>query len=218
MFYGGWGNYQEWEANDFRPKPPDPEPPAAPDPDGAVSGTLPPPTPTALPIGPRSVVPATRKSSARREKKPLLPLAPPPTPAPELVSPLADAGPWADPKEPLPLSVEASEPRQLVRPYTRTGGRTHAGYRLELETLLSTAFTHGRERAALRDDLRAIYDLCRTPHSTAEVSAHLGLPLGAARVLIADVVDLGLLHVHQTSEDTPSLDLLHRVAAGLKNL
>ena len=220
MYYGGWGNYQEWEANDFRPRPPEEEPAPAPDPEGAVSGTLPPPTPTALPIGPRSVIPAGRKSLGRREKKTkrLLPLAPPPTPAPDLVSPLADAGPWADPKEQQPLSMEASNPKQLVRPYTRTGGRTHVNYRLELETLLSTALSRGRDRAALRDDLRAIYDLCRTPHSTAEVSAHLGLPLGAARVLIADVVDLGLLHVHETSESEPALDLLYRVAAGLKNL
>ncbi len=219
MYYGGWGSYQDWEANDFRPKPPD-TPSPEPDPDGSVSGTLTPPTPRALPIGPRSVVPAGRKSLGRRDKKPkkLLPLAPPPTPAPELVSPLADAGPWADPKEPEPLSMEASSPRQLVRPYTRTGGRTHAGYRLELETLLSTALSHERERAALRHDLRAICELCLTPHSTAEVSAHLSLPLGAARVLIADVVDLGLLHVHESADDKPSMDLLYRVAAGLKNL
>lgn len=218
MYYGGWGNYEEWEAHDFRPRPPDQEPPQAPEPDGAVSGTLPPPTPAVLPIGPRSVVPAGRRSLRRREKKTkdLLPLAPPPTPAP--VSPLADTGPWVAPKEPPPLPVAASDPKQLVRPYTRTGGRTHAHYRLELETLLSTALSRGRDRAALRDDLRAIYDLCRTPHSTAEVSAHLGLPLGAARVLIADVVDMGLLHVHETSEDEPALDLLYRVAAGLKNL
>ena len=221
MNYGGWGNYKDWEAHDFLPKP---QEDPTPDPEGTVSGTLPPPTPVVLPIGPRSVLPAGRKSLGRREKKGkrLLPLAPPPTPAPapepELVHPLADTGPWADPKEPVPLSVEASSPRQLVRPYTRTGGRTHVDYRLELETLLSTALTHERERAALRDDLRDICDLCLTPHSTAEVSAHLRLPLGAARVLIADVVDLGLLHVHQSSDDKPSMDLLYRVAAGLKNL
>jgi hypothetical protein len=219
LYYGGWGSYQEWEANDFLPKPPRS---ADQEPDGSVSGNLTPPTPTALPIGPRSVVPAGRKSLGHRDKKPKkpLPLAPPPTPAPDadLVTPLADTGPWADPKPPGPLSVEASSPRQLVRPYTRTGGRTHVGYRLELETLLSTALTHERERHALRNDLRAICDLCLTPHSTAEVSAHLHLPLGAARVLIADVVDLGLLHVHESAADKPSLDLLYRVAAGLKNL
>jgi hypothetical protein len=116
-------------------------------------------------------------------------------------------------------TAETGEPRRLVRPYTRTGGRTHSGqHRLELETLLSTSVARDGEAASLRTDLRAICHLCRTPHSTAEVSAHLGLPLGAARVLIADVVDLGLLHVHQTVAGTPTMDLLHRIAAGLKSL
>jgi hypothetical protein len=41
------------------------------------------------------------------------------------------------------------------------------------------------------------------PRSTAEVVARLGLPLGAARVLIADVVDLGLLNVHETAVERP---------------
>jgi hypothetical protein len=186
---------------------------------GVLPAGEPPPTPTALPIGPRSVLPAGRgrRQPARREKK-LLPLAPPPTPAPDLVSPLADAGPWAEPKEPPPLSVEASHPQQLVRPYTRTGGRTHAGYRLELETLLSTPLGREREMAGLHTDLRAICQTCRMPKSTAEVAARLGLPLGAARVLIADVVDLGLLHVHETSGTNPSMDILYRVASGLRNL
>lgn len=168
------------------------------------------------------MVPAGRKSLARRDKKAkkLLPLAPPPVPAPEdLVSPLADAGPWTEPKEQPPLSMEASNPKQLVRPYTRTGGRTHAGYRLELETLLSTAVDRDRDIATLRDDYRVICEMCRGPQSTAEIAAKLALPLGAARVLIADVVDAGLLFVHETAEEEgPSMDLLSRVAAGLRRI
>lgn len=184
-----------------------------------MSGELPiaqtPPTPRALPIGPRSVVPASRKGLSRRSKKPL-PLAPPPD---QLVSPLADAGPWAEPKEQPPLSVEASNPRQLVRPYTRTGGRTHSDYRLELETLLSTPVGRSRDIVTLRDDYRAICEMCRVPQSVAEIAARLGLPLGAARVLIADLVPAELLFVHETVEESgPSIDLLSRVALGLRRL
>lgn len=178
-----------------------------------------PPTPRALPIGPRAVLPAGRKSLASRDKKgkKKLPLAQPPTPA--LVSPLADTGPWALPKEQPPLSTEASNPKQLVRPYTRTGGRTHVGYRLELETLLSTPIGRERDILTLRDDYRTICEMCRTPQSVAEISARLGLPLGAARVLIADLVPAELLFTHVVAEeDGPSLDLLSRVAAGLKKL
>jgi hypothetical protein len=194
---------------------------------GPVDQPGPPPTPRALPIGPRSVVPAGRKSLARREKKAkkkMLPLAPPPTPTPALppdvlVSPLADAGPWSEPKEQPPLSVEASHPKQLVRPYTRTGGRTHIGFRLELETLLSTPDGNDRYIPELRDDYRAICEMCRSPQSTAEVAARLHLPLGAARVLIADLVDVELLMVHEVAEeDGPSIDLLQRVAAGLRKI
>lgn len=179
----------------------------------------PPPTPRALPSGPRSVAPASRRSLASRDKKKgkQLPLAPPPTPG--LVSPLADTGPWSEPKEQPPLSVEASNPKQLVRPYTRTGGRTHVGYRLELETLLTTTQGRDQDIATLRDDYRDICEMCRAPQSVAEIAARLSLPLGAARVLIADVVDAALLFVHETvSSDGPSMDLLSRVAAGLKNL
>ena len=179
----------------------------------------PPPPPTSLPIGPRSVVPAGRKSLARRERKGKrrLPLAPPPTP--ELLSPLADAGPWNEHKEQLPLSTEASNPRQLVRPYTRTGGRTHVDYRLELETLLSTPLGRDYDIGTLREDYRVICEMCRMPQSVAEISARLGLPLGAARVLIADLVPAELLFVHEVAEeDGPSMDLLYRVATGLRKL
>lgn len=179
-----------------------------------------PPTPRALPLGPRAVLPAGRKSLASGDKKgkKKLPLAPPPIPA--LVSPLADTGPWANPKEQPPLSTEASNPRQLVRPYTRTGGRTHAGgYRLELETLLSTPLGRDRDIATLRDDYRTICEMCRMPQSVAEISARLRLPLGAARVLIADLVPAELLFTHEVAAvDGPSIDLLSRVAAGLKKL
>jgi hypothetical protein len=115
--------------------------------------------------------------------------------------------------------VEASNPRQLVRPYTRTGGRTHVGFRLELETLLTTTTGRDRDIASLRTDYRTICEVCRAPQSTAEIAVHLGLPLGAARVLIADVVDAQLLFVHEVAEeDGPSMDLLHRVVSGLRRM
>lgn len=130
------------------------------------------------------------------------------TPAPP-VPPEAGLGPW--PARPV-------ETRQLVRPYTRTGGRTRAAYRLELETLLTTSFGHERDIVRLRADHRRICETCRSPQSTAEVAACLRLPLGAARVLIADVVDVGLLTVHAAAEGQPSMDLLHRVATGLRGI
>jgi hypothetical protein len=61
--------------------------------------------------------------------------------------------------------------------------------------------------------------MCRVPQSVAEIAARLGLPLGAARVLIADLVPAELLFVHETAEESgPSIDLLSRVALGLRRL
>jgi hypothetical protein len=190
-----------------------------PDP-GPHSGVLPinspdepPRTPTALPIGPRAVLPASRKSLSRRDKKGKKVTT---VPEPDLVSPLADVGPWG-PKEPPEVAMVEHTGR-LIRPYTRTGGRTRAQVRLELETLLSTANGRDRDIVTLRDDYRLICEMCRTPQSTAEISARLSLPLGAARVLISDVVQAELLFLHELSEEGPTVDLLSRVAAGLRRL
>lgn len=108
-----------------------------------------------------------------------------------------------------------------VRPYVLTGGRTHPRTRLGLETPVSTrpylatfAPPAGREH-------RAVVELCMYPRSLAEVAALLRLPLGVARVLIGDLVELSALAVHHGTEprDTPpSGILLHRVLEGLRRL
>ncbi|WP_168211327.1 DUF742 domain-containing protein [Actinosynnema sp. ALI-1.44] len=132
--------------------------------------------------------------------------------------------PYMEPVDPddLPFAepVEEDEPRTLVRPYTRTGGRTRPQHTLELETLLSYSPGRQTDLTALRADHRAICLACQAPQSTAELAVRLGLPLGAARVLIADVVELGLIHVHELElvDNRPSMDLLERVHAGLLRL
>jgi hypothetical protein len=123
-------------------------------------------------------------------------------------------------RQPAIEIIEESDPRPLVRPYTRTGGRTKPVHSLELETLLSFSPAWQVDLQTLRADHRAICVACHTPQSTAELAVYLGLPLGAARVLIADVVDLGLVQVHELElvGTRPSMDLLERVHAGLVNL
>lgn len=189
-----------------------------------MSGVLPvadsrdqPETPRALPLGPRSAVPAGRRSLGRREKKDNKPARQSDTPVPPVTPALPELPEaWSATKE---EATQPTEPKSWIRPYTRTGGRTRADYRLELETLLSTPVGREHDIQTLRADHRTICEMCRMPHSTAEVAARLGLPLGAARVLIGDVVSLALLSVHETAAaEGPSMDLLQRVAAGLKRL
>ncbi len=75
----------------------------------------------------------------------------------------------------------------------------------------------------LTPEYRAIMDLCRSARSVAEVSALLRLPLGVARVLVADMAVEGLLRLHQSQSSTttggqPDLRLLGRVLSGLRKL
>ena len=56
--------------------------------------------------------------------------------------------------------------------------------------------------------------------SIAEVSAHLHLPLGVIRVLVADMADDHLVLVHRPihAGDRPDLALLERVLDGLQTI
>lgn len=113
------------------------------------------------------------------------------------------------------------ESRAVVRPYAWTRGRTRPAQDLALETLVTTSLA-GRDIRALRDiDHRTVAELCAETRSVAEVAALLGLPLGVARVVLADMADLGLVvvHLNSTADDSgPDLSLLQRVLAGLQRL
>jgi hypothetical protein len=117
---------------------------------------------------------------------------------------------------------EESESSSLVRPYAVTGGRTKPRYDLAVEALVTASPYPPRDVQQLTPEYRAIMDLCRSARSVAEVSALLRLPLGVARVLIADMALEGLLRLHQSSPSTtggqPDLRLLERVLSGLRNL
>jgi hypothetical protein len=130
-------------------------------------------------------------------------------------------------RQPAPAPVgfdEWSEPAasaSVVRPYTWTRGRTSPVFDLAVETLVSTC-EHGPDMAVLTsEEHRAVAELCRAPRSVAEVAALLSLPLGVARVLLADMADIGLVVVHRSansSGDTPDMTLMERVLSGLRRL
>ncbi len=111
--------------------------------------------------------------------------------------------------------------RFVVRPYTWTGGRTRPVQDLALETLVFTS-DEGRDVTAICSaEHAAIAELCTEVRSVAEVAALLALPLGVARVLLADMIDTGLVNVHRNTlglDSAPDLSLLERVLAGLHRL
>ncbi|MFQ5558469.1 MAG: DUF742 domain-containing protein [Acidimicrobiales bacterium] len=111
--------------------------------------------------------------------------------------------------------------RLRVRPYALTGGRVRSSTELPLETIvrLTTRGQAGVDSQTL--ERREICALCVAPTSIAELSAHLGVPLGVVRVLVGDMVTEGLLDSHRTlvdGEERPDLRLLERVLDGLQAL
>ena len=80
-----------------------------------------------------------------------------------------------------------------MRPYVITSGRTPSGPPLPLEALVRT--TARGETATAAYEAAHILDLCRRPQSIAELSAHLGVPVGVTRVLVADLTAAELLAI-----------------------
>ncbi|MDX8036501.1 DUF742 domain-containing protein [Lentzea sp. BCCO 10_0856] len=120
-----------------------------------------------------------------------------------------------------PEETSSADSGSLVRPYTRTGGRTRPDYDLAIEALISTS-ERGLERdAAVLPEHRSICGLCVDTRSVAEVAALLRLPLGVVRVLIGDMASMGLVLIHQGGlvvGDRPSMEFLERVLSGLRRL
>jgi Protein of unknown function (DUF742) len=110
-----------------------------------------------------------------------------------------------------------------VRPYAMTGGRTRpADPDLAVEALVSTTALGEARSGDLRLEWRWIVTLCRDVLSVAEVAARLDVPLGVARVLVADMAEEGLVGIFRppggTNGDRPDPSLLARVLAGLQTI
>ncbi|MEE1797227.1 MULTISPECIES: DUF742 domain-containing protein [unclassified Streptomyces] len=153
--------------------------------------------------------------------------------------------PYQPPPPPPPRPYEYDQPRQpriqpvqprrspeaepsmgthnpLVRPYAMTGGRTRPRYQLAIEALVSTTADPSQLQGQLPEHQR-ICQLCFEIKSVAEVSALLSIPLGVARILVADLAEAGLVAIHQPGGDEatggqPDVTLLERVLSGLRKL
>ena len=118
----------------------------------------------------------------------------------------------------------------LVRPYAVTRGRTRPRLNIAIEALVETTVrgrgaetarggaAHGREH-------QYIANLCDGKlQSLAEIAARMQLPLGVARVIIADMAADGLVAVYEPtsfdrdSDDSVGTELLERVLSGLRRL
>jgi len=109
-----------------------------------------------------------------------------------------------------------------VRSYVLTQGRTRSNADLPIETLVKVTAQGTSAAPRLQLERKKIIGLCSAPLSIAEISAHLSIPLGVARVLVGDMTEEGLLtsykpqHAH--TGERPDLKLLERVLDGLQAL
>lgn len=124
--------------------------------------------------------------------------------------------------------TEGEEPTgALVRPYAVTRGRTRPRLEIALESLVETTVrgraSGNREYGGGREQ-QYIMALCDNRlQSLAEIAARMQLPLGVARVLIADMAADGLVAVYEPtsfdqSDDALGTELLERVLSGLRRL
>jgi Protein of unknown function (DUF742) len=111
----------------------------------------------------------------------------------------------------------------VVRPYALTRGRTRPQTRegFDLIAIIAAAATASFAPPGAGPEHLAILELCIRPHSVAEISAKLRLPLGVVRVLLGDLLDHGLIVVRKpavTNHQTPNEHVLKEVLHGLKAL
>ncbi|HKD99024.1 MAG TPA: DUF742 domain-containing protein [Micromonosporaceae bacterium] len=117
----------------------------------------------------------------------------------------------------------------LVRPYAVTRGRTRPRLDIAIEALVETTVrgrgAEGRVSGGHLRETQKIATLCDGRlQSLAEIAARTQLPLGVARVIIADMAAEGLVAVYEPtsfdgdSTDSVGTELLERVLSGLRRL
>jgi hypothetical protein len=123
---------------------------------------------------------------------------------------------------------ERDEPTgALVRPYAVTRGRTRPKLEIALEALVETTVRgrsgiRGGQGGSEHQYIAAMCDGGRV-QSLAEIAARMQLPLGVARVIVADMATDGLVAVHEPTSlddetDAVGTELLERVLSGLRRL
>ena len=123
---------------------------------------------------------------------------------------------------------ERDEPTgALVRPYAVTRGRTRPKLEIALEALVETTVRGrstgtGQGGGSEHQYIAAMCDGGRV-QSLAEIAARMQLPLGVARVIVADMASDGLVAVYEPTSledetDAVGTELLERVLSGLRRL
>jgi hypothetical protein len=107
---------------------------------------------------------------------------------------------------------------RLIRPYAMTGGRTTAISEISLEAQVQASTRASHHLGAYRWEAAKVVELVQTPMALIEIAARLEIPIGVARVLVADLVADGAVVLHVPEKTQSFASLLERVLDGVRNL
>ena len=113
------------------------------------------------------------------------------------------------------IIIEDDVPR--LRPFVVTRGRTEAQASVRVETLVEASAT----QLEARFEKKKLRDMATgKPISVAELSSHLGLPIGTTMTLVSEMISEGLLAAHATVESATSdnLDIMSRIINRVREL
>jgi Protein of unknown function (DUF742) len=107
-----------------------------------------------------------------------------------------------------------------VRPYVLTGGRTRTRHNLYVHTLIRVERYDPSAALRLSPEARRLYERASFgTQSVAELSAHCGVSLGVARVLLEDLAATDYILINEETYTSPyDHRLLKRVIDGLREL
>jgi hypothetical protein len=110
------------------------------------------------------------------------------------------------------------ETGRLIRPYAMTGGRTLAETDIKLEAQIQASTRASQHLGAYRWEAAKVVELVQSPMALIEIAARLQIPIGVARVLVADLVADGAVVLHVPEKTQSFTSLLERVLDGVRNL
>jgi hypothetical protein len=107
---------------------------------------------------------------------------------------------------------------RLIRPYAMTGGRTTAETEISLEAQIQASSRASHHLGAYRWEAAKVVELVQSPMALIEIAARLQIPIGVARVLVADLLSDGAVVLHVPQKTQSFASLLERVLDGVRNL
>lgn len=108
----------------------------------------------------------------------------------------------------------------VVRPYTLTGGRVRPSAGLNLVAYVVATGTEPDAARYLTPEHRRILGVAAVPTSVAEVASRLDLALSVVRIMLGDLIEEGLISVHEPADagdqaDTATLEAVIHVLRAL---